>query len=59
MKIIPVIISGGSGIRLYSLSRNQYPKKYLPLTSDKTKLQETILRLKGLNNLADPINCLL
>jgi len=59
MKIILGIISGGSIILLWSLSCNQYPKKYLPITSDKTMLQETILRLKGLNNLANPINCLL
>jgi mannose-1-phosphate guanylyltransferase/mannose-6-phosphate isomerase len=55
MKIIPVILSGGSGTRLWPLSRKQYPKQYLPLASDNTMLQETILRLKGLDNLADPI----
>jgi mannose-1-phosphate guanylyltransferase/mannose-6-phosphate isomerase len=53
-KIIPVILSGGSGTRLWPLSRKQYPKQYLPLASDKTMLQDTFLRLKGLN-LADPI----
>ena len=53
--IIPVILSGGSGARLWPLSRKQYPKQYLPLTGDKTMLQETILRLNGLDNLADPI----
>jgi mannose-1-phosphate guanylyltransferase/mannose-6-phosphate isomerase len=37
------------------LSRKQYPKQYLPLVSDNTMLQETILRLSGLDNLADPI----
>ena len=55
MKIIPVILSGGSGTRLWPLSRKQYPKQYLPLAGDNTMLQETILRLSGLNNLADPI----
>jgi mannose-1-phosphate guanylyltransferase/mannose-6-phosphate isomerase len=55
MKIIPVILSGGSGTRLWPLSRKQYPKQYLPLVGDKTMLQETILRLNGLDNLADPI----
>jgi len=55
MQIIPVILSGGSGTRLWPLSRKQYPKQYLPLASDSTMLQETILRLKGMNNLADPI----
>ena len=54
-KIIPVILSGGSGTRLWPLSRRQYPKQYLPLVGDNTMLQETILRLNGLKNLLDPI----
>jgi len=54
-KIIPVILSGGSGTRLWPLSRKQYPKQYLPLASDNTMLQETILRLNGIDNLSDPI----
>jgi len=54
-KIIPVILSGGSGTRLWPLSRKQYPKQYLPLAGDNTMLQETILRLSGLDKLADPI----
>ena len=53
--IIPVILSGGSGTRLWPLSRKEYPKQYLPLAGDNTMLQETILRLNGLDNLADPI----
>jgi mannose-1-phosphate guanylyltransferase/mannose-6-phosphate isomerase len=53
--IIPVILSGGSGTRLWPLSRKQYPKQYLPLVGENTMLQETILRLNGLDNLADPI----
>ena len=55
MEIVPVVLSGGSGTRLWPLSRKQYPKQYLPLASDNTMLQETILRLNGLDNLADPI----
>jgi len=55
MQITPVILSGGSGTRLWPLSRKQYPKQYLPLASDNTMLQETILRLNGLDNLANPI----
>ena len=53
--IIPVILSGGSGTRLWPLSRKQCPKQYLPLVGDNTMLQETILRLSGLDNLVDPI----
>ena len=55
MQITPVILSGGSGTRLWPLSRKQYPKQYLPLAGDNTMLQDTILRLNGLDNLADPI----
>jgi len=55
MKIVPVILSGGSGTRLWPLSRKQYPKQYLALVGDNTMLQETILRLDGLDNLTDPI----
>jgi mannose-1-phosphate guanylyltransferase/mannose-6-phosphate isomerase len=55
VKIVPVILSGGSGTRLWPLSRKQYPKQYLPLVGDNTMLQETILRLNGLDNLAEPI----
>jgi mannose-1-phosphate guanylyltransferase/mannose-6-phosphate isomerase len=55
MQIIPVILSGGSGTRLWPLSRKQFPKQYLPLVGDNTMLQETILRLSGLENIADPI----
>lgn len=46
--LVPVIIAGGSGTRLWPLSRSLYPKQFLPLVSDKTMLQETVLRLNGL-----------
>jgi len=55
MQITPVILSGGSGVRLWPLSRKEYPKQYLSLAGDNTMLQETILRLNGLDNLVDPI----
>jgi len=55
LQVTPVILSGGSGTRLWPLSRKQYPKQYLPLMSDITMLQDTILRLNGLENLTDPI----
>ncbi|MBE8189769.1 MAG: mannose-1-phosphate guanylyltransferase/mannose-6-phosphate isomerase [Candidatus Thioglobus sp.] len=55
MKIVPIILSGGSGTRLWPLSRAQYPKQYLPLIGDKTLLQQTILRLDGLENFTSPI----
>ncbi|MGR9087098.1 MAG: mannose-1-phosphate guanylyltransferase/mannose-6-phosphate isomerase [Gammaproteobacteria bacterium] len=53
--MIPVILSGGSGTRLWPLSRGQYPKQFLALVSDRTMLQETVLRLNGLAGLKQPI----
>jgi mannose-1-phosphate guanylyltransferase / mannose-6-phosphate isomerase len=46
--ITPVILSGGSGTRLWPLSRELYPKQLLPLVGDRTMLQETVHRLIGL-----------
>ncbi len=51
----PVILSGGSGTRLWPLSRGAYPKQFLPLTSDNTMLQETLLRLNGINGMGSPL----
>jgi mannose-1-phosphate guanylyltransferase / mannose-6-phosphate isomerase len=55
MRLIPVILSGGSGTRLWPLSREELPKQYLSLAGEKTMLQETILRLNGLKLLSDPV----
>lgn len=49
MSLQPVILSGGSGTRLWPLSREAYPKQFLPLLSQHTMLQETVQRLKGLS----------
>lgn len=49
-KITPIIMAGGSGTRLWPLSRTKYPKQFLTLDSDKYSLfQKTVLRLQGLN----------
>jgi mannose-1-phosphate guanylyltransferase/mannose-6-phosphate isomerase len=53
--IIPVILSGGAGTRLWPLSREMYPKQLLALTSKRTMLQETALRLAGIQGTGDPI----
>lgn len=43
-RILPVILAGGTGTRLWPLSRNSLPKQFLALASDKTLYQETLLR---------------
>lgn len=53
--MIPVILSGGSGTRLWPLSRAKKPKQFLPLLNDKSMLQNTLLRLKDLPGLAAPM----
>jgi mannose-1-phosphate guanylyltransferase/mannose-6-phosphate isomerase len=55
MKINPVILSGGSGTRLWPLSREHYPKQLLCLLGDQTLLQQTVARLDGMENVAAPI----
>lgn len=55
MNIQPVILSGGSGTRLWPLSRELYPKQLLALVSNNTMLQETVARLEGLDDVAAPI----
>lgn len=45
-KIIPVILSGGTGTRLWPLSRQSYPKQLLPLAGERTMLQEAVLRAR-------------
>jgi len=44
-KVIPVLLSGGSGSRLWPMSRELYPKQLLPLCSDQSMLQETVRRV--------------
>jgi mannose-1-phosphate guanylyltransferase / mannose-6-phosphate isomerase len=47
--LVPVILSGGAGTRLWPLSRELYPKQLLPLIGRHTMLQETVRRLEGLD----------
>src|SRR6185503_14869064 len=55
MKIYPVILSGGAGTRLWPLSRAVLPKQLLPLVTEKTMLQETALRVSGVQDMQAPL----
>lgn len=55
MKILPVLLAGGSGTRLWPLSREQYPKQFLRLTGESTLLQQTALRAAGLKDSLPPL----
>jgi mannose-1-phosphate guanylyltransferase / mannose-6-phosphate isomerase len=53
--LVPVILSGGAGTRLWPLSREMYPKQLLALTSTLTMLQDTATRLSGIAGATAPI----
>jgi len=46
--MLPIILAGGSGSRLWPLSRNQFPKQFLPLLGKCTMLQDTLSRLESI-----------
>ena len=48
MLIQPVVLSGGSGTRLWPLSRAKYPKQLLPLISEDFLLEATVRRVEGI-----------
>lgn len=53
--IVPVILAGGTGSRLWPLSRSAFPKQFLPLVSGKSMLQETVLRTQSIPNCEPPM----
>ncbi|MGC4029187.1 MAG: mannose-1-phosphate guanylyltransferase/mannose-6-phosphate isomerase [Steroidobacteraceae bacterium] len=55
--LIPVILSGGAGTRLWPLSRELYPKQLLPLVGEDTMLQATVRRLEGLATASPLVVC--
>ncbi len=55
--LIPVILSGGNGTRLWPLSREEYPKQFLKLTDSISMLQSTISRLDSLNTSSPVVIC--
>jgi mannose-1-phosphate guanylyltransferase/mannose-6-phosphate isomerase len=55
--LVPVILSGGAGTRLWPLSRELYPKQLLALVGPQTMLQDTVQRLNGLEVSAPMVVC--
>lgn len=55
--LTPLIMAGGFGTRLWPLSRRMLPKQFLPLSGKRSMLQETLLRLDGLNCLPPIVVC--
>jgi mannose-1-phosphate guanylyltransferase/mannose-6-phosphate isomerase len=55
--LLPIIMAGGTGTRLWPLSRSNYPKQFIPLCGEHSMLQETLLRLKGLTHLPPMVIC--
>lgn len=55
--LLPVVIAGGAGSRLWPLSRTHFPKQFLSLISENTLLQDTLLRLSGIQHEPPIIVC--
>lgn len=53
--LVPVLLSGGVGSRLWPVSRELFPKQFLPLAGSHSMLHQTVQRLEGLGTLAAPI----
>ncbi|WP_248696047.1 sugar phosphate nucleotidyltransferase, partial [Escherichia coli] len=55
MKIVPVVLAGGSGTRLWPLSRTMYPKQFLKIFGHMTMLQTTLSRMNSFHDATDAI----
>ncbi|MEZ8653421.1 mannose-1-phosphate guanylyltransferase/mannose-6-phosphate isomerase [Vibrio sp. 10N.286.55.E10] len=55
--ITPVIMAGGTGSRLWPLSRELYPKQFLTVTGEQSMLQQTVARLSGIEHVAPVLIC--
>lgn len=53
--LIPVVLCGGSGTRLWPLSRESYPKQFLRLLGSESLLQQTMLRIRGIDGIGPAI----
>lgn len=55
--LLPVIMAGGTGSRLWPLSRELYPKQFLTVSGERTMLQETLSRLDGIEHESPLLIC--
>ncbi len=55
IKMLPVILAGGTGSRLWPLSRSSHPKQFLPLLGEQTMLQATLARLEDMEDIDPPL----
>jgi len=53
--LIPIILAGGSGTRLWPMSRRDYPKQFLSPLGGNSLFQDTVTRLEGLSETSDPV----
>lgn len=53
LSLIPIILSGGSGTRLWPMSRKLYPKQFIPLSDNKSLFHSTVERVLGLKHVDD------
>ena len=54
-KVVPVILAGGAGTRLWPVSRDALPKQFLPLVGERSTYQDTLLRVADDTLFARPI----
>src|SRR6476469_9018235 len=54
-KVVPVILAGGAGTRLWPVSRDSLPKQFLPLIGERSTYQETLLRVADATLFAPPV----